>query len=92
MSQIKFAPPGRRHDGAVGEQEQRNLEEKAHFLCITVSFLRVYSGVTPTPLLLFKIFFLLHLPHLVLAAFLTQLNLKVLLLLLPLRLQSNPVY
>lgn len=54
VSQIKFAPLGRGHDGTVeGEREERKLEEKAHFLCITVSFLRVYSGGTPTPLSLF---------------------------------------
>lgn len=97
MSQIKFAPFGCGHDGTVeAEQEQRKLEEKAHFLCITVSFLGVYSGVTPTPLSLFNFLFFAPplLPvSLTLPLFLLTLpNLKVFLLLLPLLTQSDLVY
>lgn len=79
------------------EEEQRKLEEKAYFLCITVSFLRSYSKVTPIPLSLFSLF-----NFLLLAVFsgslslhpllLMRSNLKVSQLLLLLLTQSDPVY
>lgn len=47
------------------EQQLGKLEEKAHFPCITVSVLRVYDGVTPTPLSLFFSFSLFNFPFLV---------------------------